>query len=471
MATQRDSYPVEMPHIELDDSAASPRDINPLLVSSAYASGDGSEEPPLGYGFGYPSPRPHWRVRVSKWLTTMGPGIVVMLADTDAGCLITAAQSGAKWGYTLLGLQFILIVPLYMAQELTVRLGVITGQGHGELIKEHFGKGWAWLSVVTLVIACAGALVSEMTSVAGVGEMYGIPRIVSTGLCVAFLLGIVLTGGYRTVEKIAIGIGSFELVFVLTMIIAFVRNPDGEQLIHGLTHWPITDSGYLFLLAANVGAVIMPWMIFYQQSAVVDKKLTVAELEASRQDTLMGAVITQLIMASVLCTLAATVGNNAGDYELDNVQSIASALTPLLGRFFARLLLSLGMLGGAMVGAIVVSLTAAWGLGEVAGFKRSLEHSPKEAPWFYAVYGGVLGLAAIFTLSPLNVIDLNVAIEVMNAMLLPIVLGFLFLLAVRALPEEHRLKGRYMYLSAAVYGICALIGIASGIYGIALGTT
>eukprot|EP01012_Entosiphon_sulcatum_P040709 TRINITY_DN54395_c0_g1_i1.p1 TRINITY_DN54395_c0_g1~~TRINITY_DN54395_c0_g1_i1.p1 ORF type:complete len:454 (-),score=67.09 TRINITY_DN54395_c0_g1_i1:113-1447(-) len=413
-----------------------------------------------------PKGKQRWRARASRWLATVGPGLVVMLADTDAGCLITAAQSGAQWGYTLLLLQFLLIGPLFMAQELTVRLGVVTGKGHGELIREHFGRRWAWLSVATLVVACAGALVSEMTGVAGVGDMFGVPRVVSTGLCVVFLIVVVVTGRYRTVEKIAIAIGCFELVFIGTAAVAFARSPgEGNRLFYGLFHWPVTDRGYLFLLAANVGAVIMPWMIFYQQSAVVDKKIQVDELPASRQDTLIGAFITQLVMAAVVCTLAATAGSDGGSAPLDSVGAIADAITPMFGITAARILLSLGMLGGAMVGAIVVSLTAAWGLGEVAGYSRSLEHSPREAPWFYLVYGGLLVLAAAFTISPLSVIDLNVAIQVMNALLLPIVLGFLFVLAVKTLPDEHKLQGRYMYISGSLFLVCAVIGAGSGIIG------
>src|ERR1022692_4113476 len=150
-----------------------------------------------------------WR----HFLAVAGPGIVVMLADTDAGSIITAAQSGAEWGYQLLLLQLVLVPILYVVQELTVRLGIVTRKGHAELIKEHFGRGWAWLSVATLVLACVGALLSELSGLAGVGLLFGVPTPVTMLLVVAALTFMAYKGSYITVERIAIAVGAFELVF------------------------------------------------------------------------------------------------------------------------------------------------------------------------------------------------------------------------------------------------------------------
>ena len=144
---------------------------------------------------------PSWKL----FLAVMGPGLVVMLADTDVGSIITAAQSGVQWGYRLLLLQLLLVPVLFVVQELTVRLGIFTGQGHGELIRKSFGTGWAWLSVCGLGVATIGALVTEFSGVAAVGELFGVPRVLSLGLTVAVLLAIVLTGSYRRVERVAIG--------------------------------------------------------------------------------------------------------------------------------------------------------------------------------------------------------------------------------------------------------------------------
>ncbi|MFT4147653.1 MAG: divalent metal cation transporter [Micrococcaceae bacterium] len=403
----------------------------------------------------------------SRWLAffaVAGPGIAVMLADTDAGSLITAAQSGAQWGYTLLSAQIILIPIVFIAQELTVRLGLVTGKGHGELIKDTFGKGWAWFSVSTLALACAGAIVSQMSGIAGIGALWGIPDWLSMTMMAIFLIVMVLTGSYKRVERVAIGVGLFELVFLVTM---FLSNPDEHQITQGLKNVPIHNSSYLFLIAANIGAVVMPWMVFYQQSAVVDKGLNANHLKASRIDTAIGAVITQTIMIAMLVTTAATLwAHGQKAVQLDTVEDIANAITPFLGPFAGKVLFTIGMVGAALIAAIVASLTAAWGIGEVAGYKRSLEHHPSQAPWFYTVFAGVVLFGMALVLGGANIITLNILVNVMNALLLPIVLGFLYLLALKALPEEYKLKGWYAWFVGIVLAITACFGVYSAIAGL-----
>ena len=155
---------------------------------------------------GHPSAPPYlsWR----RFGAVVGPGIVVMLADTDAGSVITAAQSGAEWGYRLLLLQVILVPILFMVQELTVRLGIVSRKGHAEMIRDHFGRAWAWVSVATLVLACIGALLSELSGLAGVGLLMGVPTWVTTTLIVVLLIAMAYRGSYLTVERIAIAVSS-----------------------------------------------------------------------------------------------------------------------------------------------------------------------------------------------------------------------------------------------------------------------
>lgn len=412
----------------------------------------------------YHSPAPLSRIKNLGWLAVIGPGLVVMLADTDAGSLITAAQSGAVWGYKLLALQFILIPILFIAQELTVRLGLATGMGHGELIKQRFGSIWAWISVSTLVISCIGALLSEFSGLAGVGLLFGVAIWKTMLITVSFLVIVAWTGSYHSVERIAILLGLFELVFLW---VAWDAKPAGQEMLHGLTSIPWHNSSYLYLAAGNIGAVIMPWMIFYQQSAVLDKGLNISHLRAARWDTVIGAIVTQLVMAAILITTAATIGKTNPGASLGTVQEISQALTPSLGDKVGRILFAMGMTGAALVATIVVSLTAAWALGEVTGFRRSLEDHPREAPWFYGIYTAALILGSILVASgAVNLVNLSVGVEVMNALLLPIVLGFLYLLAVKALPEQYRLKGRYAIFVGVALGITSLFGVFGGISGI-----
>ena len=400
------------------------------------------------------------RSRIATFLAIAGPGIVVMLADTDAGSIITAAQSGAVWGYKLLLLQFILMPILFIAQELTARLGIATGMGHGELIRKHFGTGWAWLSVSTLLITCIGAIISEFSGIAGVGMLFGVPSWIAVTLAAVFLAFIVLTGTYKSVERIAISLGLFELIF---FFVAWEAHPNLNEMLAGIRSMPLGDPHYRYLVAANIGAVIMPWMIFYQQSAVVDKGLTEKHLKAARWDTAIGAVITQLIMAAVLVATAATIGKTNPGESLNTVHQISEAITPFIGKTGGEICFAIGMLGASMVAAIVVSLTAAWGLGEITGFKRSLSHHPKHAPWFYGIYILVLILGIAFVLSGINLVNLNIGIEAMNAALLPIVLGFLYLLAIKSLPDKLRLKGLYAWVVFIILGVTSVFGVYGAI--------
>jgi Mn2+/Fe2+ NRAMP family transporter len=405
------------------------------------------------------------RIGASGWKTfllVMGPGLVVMLADTDVGSIITAAQSGVQWGYRLLLLQLLLMPVLYIVQELTVRLAIFTGKGHGELIRETFGPVWAWVSVTGLGVATIGALLTEFSGVAGVGELYGVPRAVSLGLSAALLLTVVLTGSYRRVEKVAIFLGLFELAF---FVVAYRAHPHGAELVRGLVRMPAGDSRYLYLVAANIGAVIMPWMIFYQQSAVADKKLQAAHYGYARWDTALGSVITQAVMAAILIAAAATIGKLHVNASLNSIGDITNVLVPVLGADVGRFVFGLGTIGAAMVAAIVVSLASAWGFGEVSGYRHSLEHRPLEAPWFYGIYtAAVIGGAVIVGLAP-DLVALNIAVEVMNALMLPVVLGFLVLLAFKALPSEHRLRGVYAWVVVSVAVLTAGLGVYGGISG------
>ncbi len=400
------------------------------------------------------------------WLAVFGPGLVVMLADTDVGSIITAGQSGVQWGYKLLLPQFILIPVLYIVQELTVRLGIFTGKGHGELIREAFGPRWAWVSAAGLAVATIGALLTEFSGVAGVGDLFGIPHYVSLPMAAIALLAVVLTGSYRRVERAAMVVGLFELAF---FFVAWAARPDLAHIAMQSIHVPVLNPNYEYLVAANIGAVIMPWMVFYQQSAVADKKLKESHFRAARWDTAIGAVVTQLVMAAVLIAAAASIRPHMPQASLSTVGQMSQAMTPYLGAETGRVIFSLGVLGAGMVAAIVASLALAWGLGEVSGYRRSLEFHPLKAKWFYGVYTVcVIGGAAAVGLAP-NLVSLNVGVQVMNALLLPIVLGFLVRLAMVTLPEAQRLKGKYMWLVVVVCAITCAFGVLGGIGGLFIG--
>jgi Mn2+/Fe2+ NRAMP family transporter len=316
-----------------------------------------------------------------------------------------------------------------------------------------------------LAVATGGALLTELSGVAGVGELYGVPRGISLSIDGVGLLSTVLTGSYRRVERAAICVGLFELAF---FGVAWAAHPDLQTLAVQALDVRVTNRAFLYLIAANIGAVIMPWMIFYQQSAVADKKLQPEHFSAARWDTAVGAVVTQLVMAAVLVSAAATLSASGAKPALNTVGDLSKALTPFLGAGVGRLVFGMGILGAGMVVAIVASLALAWGLGEVTGYKHSLEHRPLEARWFYAVYAACVVMGCVLVAVAPNLVSLNVAVQVMNALLLPVVLGFLVALAVRALPEDVRLKGWYLWSVIGVCGATCLLGGFGGLSGIGL---
>jgi Mn2+/Fe2+ NRAMP family transporter len=389
-------------------------------------------------------------------LAVAGPGLVVMLADTDAGSLMTAAQSGARWGYRMIVPELALIPVLYVVQEMTARLGAVTGVGHAALIRARFGRGWAVVSAVTLLVSVTGALITEFAGVAGVGELFGVSRWVTVPLAVAMLAGLAVTGSYRRVERVGIALGLAELAFLPAMLLA---HPAGHALARGLAGFPVSDGSYVRLLAANVGAVIMPWMIFYQQGAVVDKGLGRAGIRRERADTAAGAVLTQLVMIAVVITLAATVGSRRPGTPLGSVAQISAALQPVLGATGAKILFGAAMLGAALVAALVSSLAGAWGLSETFGWAHTLNRRPGRATaGFYLTYTLALAAGAALVLASASLINLAVDVEVMNALLLPIVLGFLLALEATALPPGLRMRGWRRW---ATWTMClAVIGFA-----------
>jgi len=390
-----------------------------------------------------PQSRARWRQRLLL-LAAFGPGILVMLADTDAGSIITAAQSGALWAYKMVLPQLILIPILYLVQEVTIRLGVVTKQGHGELIREHFGFGWALLSVSTLFLSSIGALVTEFAGIAGVGALIGVPPWLSVSIATVLLVWLGISGSYRRIEAVGIAVGLFEFAFLAAALMA---HPSPAQLVQGLATVPVRNANYLFLLAANVGAVIMPWMVFYQQGAVLDKRLAKESVRGARWDTLIGSIVTQLIMVAVVVAVAATIGRVNPHRPLNDVQQIAGALTPFIGAVGGKVVFGLGMLGASFVASLVVSIAGAYGVGEAFRLKHSLNHRFGEAKPFYLVYTlAHVGGALLVILNVANLININLDVEVMNAMLLPIVLGFLLALEAKALPPEWRMKGLSSFL-------------------------
>lgn len=397
-------------------------------------------------------------LELKKWLIVIGPGLIVMLADTDAGCLITAAQSGASYGYSMILPQLLLIPILFMVQEMTVRLGIVTKKGHGELIREYFGKFWAYVSAITLMISTIGALLTEFIGIAGVGELFGISKWITVPLSTFVLILIAFLGSYRRVEKIGIIFGLFELTFIIGI---FMVHPNMYSIMTGIQSIPIHDDGYVYLVAANVGAVIMPWMIFYQQSAVVDKGLKRHMIKKEQTDTMVGTFITQGIMIGFIVLFAATVFHSKLHATEETVGDLVTSIGRYIGMAPAKAIMGSSILGGALVAAIVVVLAGTWGMTEVLDWKHSLnERINRSNLGFYSMYSLVLIISALLVLFNEDLVSIAITVEVINALMVPIVLGFLLMLETKALPDRYKMKGIYKKIVI----ILSLIVMAFGIY-------
>lgn len=383
---------------------------------------------------------------ILRFLAVTGPGLIVAFADTEAGSVTTAATSGAQFGFKLILLQLLLIVPLFVVQEMTVRLGTVTGKGHARLIREFYGLGWAWVSLGTMLITNIAALVTEFAGIAGAALIFGLPAAPLVIVAALLLIVVIFTASYKRAEMFAFALCLVELLFIPA---AFAAHPPVRAIVmQGIFgNQPLADYSYLLLIASNIGAVIMPWMIFYQQSAVVDKGLTVKDLGFARFDTALGAVLTQGIMCAIIITTAATLFVH--HIPVSDAAHAALAFQPLVGRF-AGVTFGVGLIGASMLGAFVVSLATAWAFGEAFGWRCSLNDGLR-AKRFSALYVGCVAIAAAFVLIPnLPLIQLTVYVEAFNGFVLPIVLGFLLVLVndKRVIGERHnRLLGNAITFS------------------------
>jgi Mn2+/Fe2+ NRAMP family transporter len=364
-------------------------------------------------------------VPLLRFLAVAGPGVVVMLADTEAGSITTAATSGAQFGMKLVLLQLLLIVPLFVVQEMTVRLGTTTGKGHARLIRENYGMGWAWVSLGTMLFTNIAALVTEFAGIAGAALIFGVNPNLMVLASAALLLGVIFSGTYKRAEMIALALCSIELLFIPAAIWA---HPTVSSIVHeGLFgSQPLGNKSYLLLIASNIGAVIMPWMIFYQQSATVDKGLRLRDLGFARLDTAIGSVFTQIIMIAIVVTTAATLYTR--HIAVSDAAHAAIAFEPLVGKF-AGVIFGAGLVGASLLGAFVVSLATAWAFGEAFEWPCSLNHSALKAKRFYGLYGLCVLIAAAIVLIPhLPLIQITVDVEAFNGFVLPVVLGFLLVM-------------------------------------------
>ncbi len=395
--------------------------------------------------------------RLRRFCATLGPGLLVMIADSDPGNVVTAAQSGATWGYRLAPLLLLLIPPLYFVQELAVRVGIFTRRGFGELVREQFGLRWAGFCAVALSLAALGTLVTAFAAVAGIGEVHGVARPASLAAAAALLVLARLGGAYRRVERVALGIGALEAAF---FVVAWQARPDLSAMMREAVDIPWRDPQFGYLAAAIVGASFSPWMTFYQQAAVVAGGMGPADYRLARWDTAIGAALTQLVTLAVLIAAAATLRERV---ELTSVGEVVEAFAGARPHI-SPLIFDMGVLGAALVAVIVASFALTWGLTEIFG-SASARRSSHDLSIKCAFAFTVCGSAILVGASP-DLVSLILKAQIANVFLSPVVVVLLILLAGRVVPEHLRLRGRERALVVFSSAAASAIGVAGGFFAL-----
>jgi Mn2+/Fe2+ NRAMP family transporter len=370
--------------------------------------------------------RPGWRHRVLHFLVVAGPGLIVMVADNDAGAVSTYTQAGAQYGTSLLWVLLLLLPVTYFVQEMVARLGIATGQGHAAMIYQRFGKWWGRFSLVDLLLLNFLTLVTEFAAIALAARHLGLTPSVVVPLAAVGLILLVGTGSYRRWERMTLLLCGLNLAWF--GLAALVRPDWGSAAMDSVL--PNVPPGgvsgdFVFLVIAMVGTTIAPWQLFFQQSCVADKRLRFADLKLARLDTLVGAVA---VVAFAGCMLLVGDAMHRNGLSYQDPAQLAGALTPLIGIVGSKLILLL-MCNAALLGATAISLSSAWAWGEVMGWRNTLEARISQAPHFYAAYALCVAAAAGLVLvpgAPLQMIILGV--QVLAGVMLPSAIVFLQLL-------------------------------------------
>ncbi|HLP44299.1 MAG TPA: divalent metal cation transporter [Candidatus Kapabacteria bacterium] len=404
-----------------------------------------------------------WR-RVWKflklYLIIAGPGVIVMVADNDAGGITTYVATGAKYGYHLLWFVLLLGPIAYFVQEMTVRLGAVTKRGHAEAIFFAFGSFWGWFSLLDLMLTDWLTLVTEFIGMSAALKIFGIPPYITIIVVIIIMGGMVLQGRYWTWEKIALLFCAVNLLYIPC---AFIVNPPVSEVLYNSVVPHLPPGGFsnelFFLLMANIGTTIAPWMVFFQQSAVVDKGLQEKDILWGRIDTVMGSIFT-VVVAGFCIVLTGTIFNGV------NIHDAAQAATQLMGiNKYLGTFLAIGLFDAGFLGAICISLASSWAFGEVFGWAHSLNYKVREAPWFYAFYFLALISAGVVVLIPgAPLVLITLFVQVVAVTLLPAALVFLILLL-----NNKEIMGKYKntrFQNIVNISIVTGIIILSTLYGI-----
>jgi len=380
-----------------------------------------------------------WKTRAALFLAVIGPGFITANVDNDAGGIFTYSLAGAQFGYSLLWTMIPITIALVVVQEMSARMGAVTGKGLSDLIREEFGFRITFFLMLALVVTNFGNVVAEFAGVASSLAIFGIPRFVVVPAAAVAVWFLVVRGTYASVEKIFLAASLFYVCYIIAGLLA---HPDWKAAVIATVSRPapggIRNYSYLFMVVGLVGTTIAPWMQFYLQASIVEKGITVRQYRTSRWDVMLGCIFTDVVAWFIIVACAATLFA-AGRTQIDTAADAAQALRPLAGEY-AYLLFADGLFNASLFAASILPISTAYAVCEGLGFESGLDKKFHEAPLFYWLYTALIVLGAGVLLLPrFPLIHVMVLSQVVNGVVLPFVLIFMLLLT-----NDRELMGDYV---------------------------
>lgn len=375
------------------------------------------------------------RLRLGLMLAVIGPGIITANVDNDAGGITTYSVAGAHYGYTLLWMMPLVVIALIIVQEMSARLGVITGKGLADLMRESLGVRITTLVLALLLFVNLANTVSEFAGVAASMEIFGVSKYISVPIASVLVWLLIVKGNYKSVERIFLVASAIYLAYVIS---GFLANPPwGEVAEAFITPSFRFDAGYVTIFVTIIGTTIAPWMQFYQQSSIVDKGIMKDEYKYARLDVIIGSVFAVFVAAFIVIACSATLFKEG--IHIVDAANAAIALRPLAGRF-ASTLFALGLLNASLFSAAILPLSTSYTVCEAFGWESSVSHKWKEAPVFFSIYTGMIVLGALIVLLPIkSLVQTMMISQTFNGVLLPVIL-----LAMLKLINDKHLMGKYV---------------------------
>jgi len=379
-----------------------------------------------------------WRTRLILIFAVLGPGFITANVDNDAGGILTYSAAGAQFGYTLLWTMIPITLALIVVQEMCARMGVVTGKGLSDLIREEFGLRITFVIMILLVAVNFTNVVTEFSGIAGSMQLFHVSKYLSVPICAAIVWALVVKGDYKSVEKIFLIASVFYIAYIITGVLS---GPDWHLAMVETVKLPPrnvwSDKDYVYTTVAVIGTTITPWMQFYLQSSIVEKGVSIRKYKTSRLDVIVGSIFTDIVAWFIVVACAATLYTH-GIRHISDPSDAAGAMKPLAGQY-AFILFAAGLFNASLFAASILPLSTAYTVCEGLGFESGLDKSFNEAKFFYWLYSVLLFAGAAIVLIPnFPLVKFSILSQVLNGILLPLVLVFMLKLI-----NKHDLMGTY----------------------------